>query len=240
MNRKIFVQDLGEKDYKDTWEYQEQLFQKTLDLKIANRREGTEVETPNHFLFVEHPHVYTLGKSGDFANLLINEKQLEERGATYYKVNRGGDITYHGPGQIVGYPILDLENFFTDIHKYLRLMEETMIMVLADYGLNGVRSDGETGVWLDVGTPFARKICAMGVRASRWVTMHGFALNVNANLGYFDNIIPCGIRGKAVTSLHAELDRHIDEREVKEKILKYFSQLFKAEMIFDTATIQAQ
>lgn len=240
MNRKIFVQDLGEKDYKDTWEYQEQLFQKTLDLKIANRREGTEVETPNHFLFVEHPHVYTLGKSGDFANLLINDKQLEERGATYYKVNRGGDITYHGPGQIVGYPILDLENFFTDIHKYLRLMEETMIMVLADYGLNGVRSDGETGVWLDVGTPFARKICAMGVRASRWVTMHGFALNVNANLGYFDNIIPCGIRGKAVTSLHAELNRHIDEREVKEKILHYFSQLFEAEMIIDTATVQAQ
>jgi len=240
MNRKIFVQDLGEKDYKDTWEYQEQLFQKTLDLKIANRREGTETETPNHFLFVEHPHVYTLGKSGDFANLLINEKQLEERGATYYKVNRGGDITYHGPGQIVGYPILDLENFFTDIHKYLRLMEETMIMVLADYGLNGVRSDGETGVWLDVGTPFARKICAMGVRASRWVTMHGFALNVNANLGYFDNIIPCGIRGKAVTSLHAELNRHVDEREVKEKILQYFSQLFEAEMIIDTATVQAQ
>lgn len=240
MNRKIFVQDLGEKDYRDTWEYQEQLFQKTLDLKIANRREGTEVETPNHFLFVEHPHVYTLGKSGDFANLLINEKQLEERGATYYKVNRGGDITYHGPGQIVGYPILDLENFFTDIHKYLRLMEETMIMVLADYGLNGVRSDGETGVWLDVGTPFARKICAMGVRASRWVTMHGFALNVNANLGYFDNIIPCGIRGKAVTSLHAELNRHIDEREVKEKILQYFSQLFEAEMIIDTATVQVQ
>ena len=240
MNRKIFVQDLGEKDYKDAWEYQEQLFQKTLDLKIANRREGTEVETPNHFLFVEHPHVYTLGKSGDFANLLINDKQLEERGATYYKVNRGGDITYHGPGQIVGYPILDLENFFTDIHKYLRLMEETMIMVLADYGLNGVRSDGETGVWLDVGTPFARKICAMGVRASRWVTMHGFALNVNANLGYFDNIIPCGIRGKAVTSLHAELNRHIDEREVKEKILHYFSQLFEAEMIIDTATVQAQ
>jgi lipoyl(octanoyl) transferase len=240
MNRKIFVQDLGEKDYKDTWEYQEQLFQKTLDLKIANRREGTDTETPNHFLFVEHPHVYTLGKSGDFSNLLINEKQLEERGATYYKVNRGGDITYHGPGQIVGYPILDLENFFTDIHKYLRLMEETMIMVLADYGLTGVRSDGETGVWLDAGTPFARKICAMGVRASRWVTMHGFALNVNANLGYFDNIIPCGIRGKAVTSLHAELNRHIDETEVKEKILKYFAELFEAEMVTSTTAVSAE
>lgn len=240
MNRKIIVQDLGVKDYKDTWEYQEQLFQNTVDLKIANRREGTDTETTNHFLFVEHPHVYTLGKSGDFSNLLINEKQLEEKGATYYKVNRGGDITYHGPGQVVGYPILDLENFFTDIHKYLRLMEETMIMVLADYGLTGVRSDGETGVWLDVGTPFARKICAMGVRASRWVTMHGFALNVNANLGYFDNIIPCGIRGKAVTSLHAELNRHIDETEVKEKILKYFGQLFEVEMITSNTAVPAE
>ncbi|MFP9115344.1 lipoyl(octanoyl) transferase LipB [Flavobacterium sp. RHBU_3] len=240
MNRKIFVQDLGEKDYKDTWEYQEQLFQKTLDIKIANRREGTETETPNHFLFVEHPHVYTLGKSGDFSNLLINEKQLEERGATYYKVNRGGDITYHGPGQIVGYPILDLENFFTDIHKYLRLMEETMIMVLADYGITGTRSEGETGVWLDVGTPFARKICAMGVRASRWVTMHGFALNVNANLGYFDNIIPCGIRGKAVTSMHAELNREVDEAEVRGKILKYFAQLFEAEMMLSANAVSAE
>lgn len=230
MNKKIYVQDLGEKDYKETWEYQEQLFQQTLDIKIANRREGKETETLNHFLFVEHPHVYTLGKSGDFANLLLSEKQLEEKGATYYKVNRGGDITYHGPGQIVGYPILDLENFFTDIHKYLRLMEETIILVMADYGLKGERSDGETGVWMDVGTPFARKICAMGVRASRWVTMHGFALNVNANLGYFDNIIPCGIRGKAVTSMHAELGREIDENEVREKILTYFSGLFEAEI----------
>lgn len=228
MNRTIQVEDLGQKDYKETWEYQEKLFQETLDLKIANRREGTDIETPNYFLFVEHPHVYTLGKSGDFSNLLINEKQLEEKGATYYKVNRGGDITYHGPGQIVGYPILDLENFFTDIHKYLRFMEETIIMVLADYGITGVRSEGETGVWLDVGTPFARKICAMGVRASRWVTMHGFALNVNANLGYFDNIIPCGIRGKAVTSMHAELNREVDENEIREKILKYFAELFEA------------
>jgi lipoyl(octanoyl) transferase len=233
MNKKIYVQDLGEMDYKAAWEYQEQLFQQTIDIKIADRRDGTQTETPNHFLFVTHPHVYTLGKSGDFSNLLINEKQLEEKGAKYYKVNRGGDITYHGPGQIVGYPILDLENFFTDIHKYLRLMEETMIMVLADYGLTGTRSEGETGVWLDVGTPFARKICAMGVRASRWVTMHGFALNVNANLGYFDNIIPCGIRGKAVTSMHAELNREIDENEVREKILTYFAGLFEAEVVLE-------
>ena len=233
MNKKIYVKDLGEMDYKAAWEYQEQLFQQTIDIKIADRRDGTQTETTNHFLFVEHPHVYTLGKSGDFSNLLINEKQLEEKGAKYYKVNRGGDITYHGPGQIVGYPILDLENFFTDIHKYLRLMEETMIMVLADYGLTGTRSEGETGVWLDVGTPFARKICAMGVRASRWVTMHGFALNVNANLGYFDNIIPCGIRGKAVTSMHAELNREINENEVREKILTYFALLFEAEIVLE-------
>lgn len=232
MNKKVQLQDLGVMDYKEAWDYQDRLFQGVLDIKIANRREGTAAETPNYLLYVEHPHVYTLGKSGDFANLLLNEKQLEEKGAVYYKVNRGGDITYHGPGQIVGYPILDLENFFTDIHKYLRLLEETMIMVLADYGLTGTRSNGETGVWLDVGTPFARKICAMGVRASRWVTMHGFALNVNANLGYFDNIIPCGIRGKGVTSLNVELGvEKVNEQEVKEKILKYFSQLFEAEVV---------
>lgn len=166
------------------------------------------------------PHVYTLGKSGDISNMLLNEAQLEAKGATFYKINRGGDITYHGPGQIVGYPILDLDNFFTDIHKYLRFLEEVIILTLAEYGLKGERSDGETGVWLDVGTPFARKICAMGVRASRWVTMHGFALNVNADLGYFDNIIPCGIRGKAVTSLHVELGKtEISLDEVKSKIL---------------------
>ncbi|HLT53610.1 MAG TPA: lipoyl(octanoyl) transferase LipB, partial [Flavobacteriaceae bacterium] len=190
-NKTIDIQDLGFKDYKDTWDYQEQLFKQILDVKVKNRREETNLPTENHFLFVEHPHVYTLGKSGDESNLLLNSQQLQEKGATYYKINRGGDITYHGPGQVVGYPILDLENFFTDIHKYLRLLEETIILTLADYGLKAERSQGETGVWLDVGTPFARKICAMGVRASRWVTMHGFALNVNTNLGYFDNIIPC-------------------------------------------------
>jgi lipoyl(octanoyl) transferase len=173
--------------------------------------------------------VYTLGKSGDFNNLLINEKQLVEKGATYYKINRGGDITYHGPGQIVGYPILDLENFFTDIHKYLRLLEEVIIKTIAEYGLKGERSDGETGVWLDVGTPFARKICAMGIRSSRWVTMHGFALNVNTDLGYFDNIIPCGIRGKAVTSLEAELNKKVPLTEIKEKILAHFKNEFQVE-----------
>lgn len=230
MNKKIQLEDLGTKDYKDTWDYQEDVFAKVVEQK-KQKRDNPEIETDNYFLFVEHPHVYTLGKSGDISNLLLSEKQLVDKGATFYKINRGGDITYHGPGQIVGYPILDLENFFTDIHKYLRLLEETIILVLADYGLKGVRSEGETGVWLDVGTPFARKICAMGVRASRWVTMHGFALNVNSDLGYFDNIIPCGIRGKGVTSLHVELGREVDEDEVREKILKHFSELFGAEFV---------
>jgi len=193
----VLFQDLGTKDYKETWDYQELLFQQILDIKIKNRREATTQKTPNHFLFVEHPPVYTLGKSGDISNLLVSEKILEEKGATFYKINRGGDITYHGPGQIVGYPILDLDNFFTDIHKYLRFLEEMVILTLADYDIKGERSDGETGVWLDVGTPFARKICAMGVRASRWVTMHGFAFNVNTDLSYFDLMIPCGIRDKA-------------------------------------------
>jgi lipoyl(octanoyl) transferase len=231
MNKKVQLQDLGNKDYKDTWDYQEELFKEIVDIKVQNRREETSIATPNYFLYVEHPHVYTLGKSGDVSNLLLSEKQLTEKGATFYKINRGGDITYHGPGQIVGYPILDLENFFTDIHKYLRFLEESIILTLAEYGLKTERSPGETGVWFDVGTPFARKICAMGVRASRWVTMHGFALNVNADLGYFDNIIPCGIRGKAVTSMHVELGRDVNEEEVKEKILKHFSELFESSFI---------
>ena len=232
MNKTILLEDLGSKDFKDTWNYQEQLFKAILDTKIKNRREEAGLQTDNHFLFVEHPHVYTLGKSGDLSNLLLSEIQLREKGASFYKINRGGDITYHGPGQIVGYPILDLDNFFTDIHKYLRFLEECIILTLTEYGLKTERSPGETGVWLDVGTPFARKICAMGVRASRWVTMHGFALNVNADLGYFDNIIPCGIRGKAVTSLNNELNvKTVNENEVKAKILKHFTNLFEAEFI---------
>ena len=230
MNKLIYIEDLGSKDFKDTWDYQETVFKSILDTKIKNRRENAGLQTSNYFFFVEHPHVYTLGKSGDLTNLLLNETQLAEKNATFYKINRGGDITYHGPGQIVGYPILDLDNFFTDIHKYLRFLEEVIILTLAEYGLKATRSEGETGVWLDVGTPFARKICAMGVRASRWVTMHGFALNVNANLGYFDHIIPCGIRGKAVATLNVELGvTHVDEAEVKAKILKHFSKLFEAE-----------
>jgi lipoyl(octanoyl) transferase len=225
------IEDLGLKDYKETWEYQEFLFQKILQIKSSNRNEKLNRETPNFFLFVEHPHVYTLGKSGHIENLLISEEKLKSIEAKFYKINRGGDITYHGPGQIVGYPILDLENFFTDIHKYMRFLEEMIILTLAEYNIKAERSKGETGVWIDVGTPFARKICAMGVRASRWITMHGFALNVNTDLGYFDNMIPCGIKGKAVTSLNVELGKpEISLEEVKEKLLKHFLVLFEAEI----------
>ncbi len=231
MNRSLEIIDLGLKDYEETWDFQESLFQNILQLKSNNRKDDLEQDTPNYLLFVEHSHVYTLGKSGHIENLLISEEKLKAINAKFYKINRGGDITYHGPGQIVGYPILDLENFFTDIHKYLRFLEEMIILTLAEYGLKAERSKGETGVWLDVGTPFARKICALGVRASRWVTMHGFALNVNTDLGYFDNMIPCGIKGKAVTSLNVELGKvEVPMEEVKEKLLKHFLVLFEAEV----------
>jgi lipoyl(octanoyl) transferase len=229
MNRNILLRDLNIIDYKEAWDYQTQLLQEIVETKTKNRKSTLQETTKNHFLFVEHPHVYTLGKSGDLSNLLLTEKQLQQKKASFYKINRGGDITYHGPGQIVGYPILDLENFFTDIHKYLRFLEEAIILTIAEYGLKGSRSPGETGVWLDVGTPFARKICALGIRSSRWVTMHGFALNVNVNLGYFDHIIPCGIKGKSVTSMEAELNRKIDLEEVKQKILTHFKTLFEVE-----------
>ena len=221
MNKKVQIEDLGSKEYQEAWDYQVELFDAIVAKKMINRNSNQTHPTKNYLIFVEHPHVYTIGKSGDLSNLLLNEKQLKAKGATFYKSNRGGDITYHGPGQIVGYPIFDLENFFTDIHKYLRYLEEAIILTLKEYDLNGERSDGETGVWFDIGTPFARKICALGVRCSRWVSMHGFALNVNVDLGYFDNIIPCGIKGKAVTSMEAELGRKIPEKEVKEKILKH-------------------
>lgn len=234
MNKQVIVRDLGTKPYKETWDYQEMLFKEIVDLKIRNRREGSQLSTPNHFLFVEHPHVFTLGKSGSLSNLLANENQLKAHGAEFYRINRGGDITYHGPGQIVGYPILDLDNFFTDIHKYLRFLEQMVILTLSEYGLKGERSPGETGVWLDAGTPFARKICAMGVRASRWVTMHGFALNVNTNLGYFDLMVPCGIRDKGVSSLNVELGRkEIPPEEVKKKLLTHFATLFEAELLHE-------
>jgi lipoyl(octanoyl) transferase len=222
-------------EYKTCWDFQESLFNETISQKISNRNlePQEQIETKNHLLFVEHPHVYTLGKSGDASHLLINDNQLEEKHATYYKINRGGDITYHGPGQLVGYPILDLDHFFTDIHKYLRLLEETIILTLDEYGIKAGRSKGETGVWLDEDNLFkARKICAMGVRCSRWVTMHGWGFNVNANLDYFKNIIPCGIQDKTVTSLNKELGQEVNMPEIKEKLKKHFSSLFECELIF--------
>ena len=229
----VTLKDLGLKPYREAWDIQQGIFDAIVARKIANRElpENEQTPTQSEFLFVEHPHVYTLGKSGDTSNMLLDENTLKEKGATFIKVNRGGDITYHGPGQVVGYPILDLDNFFTDIHLYLRKLEDVIINTIAEYGLKGERSEGETGVWLDVGKPSARKICAMGVRTSRWVTMHGFALNVNSNLAYFDYIVPCGIKGKAVASMHAELGQEIDQEEIKEKIKKHFQEIFNTKLI---------
>ncbi len=232
MNRQIKFIDLGLMDYKEAWDYQQNLFDEIVEIKKQNRKNNTNIKTPNYFLFVEHPHVYTLGKSGNESNLLINEAQLKNKNARFYKINRGGDITYHGPGQIVGYPILDLENFFTDIHKYLRLLEQIVIMTLGHYGIQSERNDGKTGVWLDVNTPFPKKICAMGVRASRWVTMHGFALNVNVDLNYFNNIIPCGIADNIVTSMNNELNEpEINIAKVKDALKNYFSKTFDSKFI---------
>ena len=223
---KVVFQDLGLIDYKEAWDYQEKRFNEILDVKKNNRKENRQDPTLSYLLFCEHPHVYTLGKSGDEKNLLVNKDYLKSRGATFYKINRGGDITYHGPGQIVGYPILDLDTFFTDIHKYLRYLEEAVILTLADYGIESTRSDGETGVWLDVGGEKARKICALGVRSSRWVTMHGFAFNVNCDLSYFGNIIPCGIVDKTVTSMQKELSKEVDIQEVQHKLKGHLKKLF--------------
>ena len=233
-NKDVVFEDVGLLDYKICWDYQEKLFNKIIQQKIKNRElpKESQIVTDNYLLLVEHPHVFTLGKSGDESNLLVNEEQLEDQHASYYKINRGGDITYHGPGQLVGYPILDLDNFFTDIHKYLRLLEETIILTLNDYGITAGRSSGETGVWIDSEDPLkTRKICAMGVRCSRWVTMHGFGFNVNADLDYFNNIIPCGIQNKAVTSMEKELGHKVDMEEIKQKIKIYFSKLFECKMI---------
>ncbi|MDB4126753.1 lipoyl(octanoyl) transferase LipB [Flavobacteriales bacterium] len=231
MNKKVSFKDLGLIDYKQCWEFQEELFAEILAVKSSNRKENKTISTKNHLIFCEHPHVYTLGKSGDEKNLLVNEDYLKSRGATFHRINRGGDITYHGPGQIVGYPILDLDNFFTDIHKYLRFLEEAVIMTLKEYGLASERSPGETGVWFDVGTSKARKICALGVKSSRWVTMHGFAFNVNSDLSYFGNIIPCGITDKSVTSLQKELGKEINMNEVKNKLKAHLIELFEIEII---------
>ena len=227
--------NLGLIDYKEAWTFQEKLFQAIIDVKRANRKRndaGIATEPiQSKLIFCEHPHVFTLGKSGKQSHLLVNEKQLTEKGARFYKINRGGDITYHGPGQLVGYPIFDLDHFFTDIHKYLRYLEEAVIRTLAEYGINSGRIKGATGVWLDWDNPKARKICALGVRSSRWVTMHGFAFNINSDLNYFSNIIPCGISDKTVTSLEKELGRTIDMQEVQEKVKKHLQELFQMTLV---------
>jgi len=222
-------------DYQEAWDYQTRLFEETIGLKIANRKaEGQKPQaTDNYLIFLEHPHVYTLGKSGSEENLLLDEKGLKENEATYYKINRGGDITYHGPGQIVGYPVIDLDNFFTDIHKYLRFLEEAVILLLKEYGIDSGRIKGLTGVWIDhqEGDKNPRKICALGVKSSRWVTMHGFAFNVNTDLEYFKHIIPCGIDDKAVTSMEAELGAQQDMKEVGEKLKNHIAKLFEMDLI---------
>lgn len=230
-NKKVIFQDWGLLDYQQAWDRQEQVFLEAVQTKTQNRNKNTDYPVKNHLIFVEHPHVYTLGKSGKPENLLLDEAGLKEKSASYYKINRGGDITYHGPGQLVGYPILDLDNFFTDIHLYLRTLEEAVILTLADYGIKGGRYDGFTGVWLDADNERARKICALGVRCSRWVTMHGFAFNVNTDLTYFKNIIPCGIDDKDVTSMHRELGYKVDSDEVKLKLRQHIIDLFEMELV---------
>lgn len=231
MNKSVVFEDWGLVDYREAWDRQEALFGEVVAQKTKNRVEGTTSPTTNYLVFTEHPHVYTLGKSGKPENLLLDERGLQERQATFYKINRGGDITYHGPGQIVGYPILDLDNFFTDIHLYLRTLEEAIILTLADYGIEAGRYAGYTGVWLDADNDRARKICAMGVRASRWVTMHGFAFNVNADLDYFGNIVPCGIDDKDVTSMQRELGEPQDIETVKKRLKARIAEVFGMELI---------
>lgn len=231
MNKQIIVHDLGLVDYQDALDYQFKLFNQIIDIKLKNRKNNTKIETDNHLIFVEHPNVYTLGKSGDINNLLLNKNELDDKKIQFFNTNRGGDITCHGPGQIVCYPILDLDNFFTDIHKYLRFLEETIIRTLNDFGIVSERSQNETGVWIDSDLVFSRKICAMGVKASRWVTMHGLALNVNNDLSYFENIIPCGISNKSVTSIQKETGRNISLNQVTKIITQHFIEIFSAELV---------
>ncbi len=233
MNKKVKLIDKGLIQYKECWDFQTAIFDKIIKHKIAIRKgEANSLDTQNFLIFCEHPHVYTLGKTGERDNLLIDASALKSKGASYYRINRGGDVTYHGPGQIVGYPILDLDNFFTDINKYLRFLEEAVILTLKDYGIISGRLRGATGVWIEGENPLkARKICAIGVKLSRWVTMHGFAFNVNTDLDYFDNIIPCGIANKAVTSLQKELGKYQDMSEVQRRVICHLQDLFGFEFI---------
>ncbi|MBM77009.1 MAG: lipoyl(octanoyl) transferase [Crocinitomicaceae bacterium] len=227
INSTVEFQDLGLIDYKECWDYQTELFENTVQQKIFNRKNPeNKITTKNHLIFCEHPHVYTLGKSGDEKNLLINDSFLKKKNASYYEINRGGDITYHGPGQLVVYPIFDLDHFFTDIHKYLRFLEESVILTLKEYGINSGRVKGLTGVWLDGGKPSARKICALGVKSSRWVTMHGIGFNVNTNLDYFNYIVPCGIEDKQVTSMSKELKTTLNFQEIKNKLKINMANVF--------------
>jgi len=229
MKNQVEFINLGLKDYKDTWDYQEVLFKESIQLKIKHRDGLTKVLPSHKLLFCEHPHVYTLGKSGSEQNLLIGEAILKQKGATYYKINRGGDITYHGPGQLVVYPILDLDQFFTDIHKYMRFLEEAVILTISEFGIKGERITGCTGVWIDGNTPNERKICAMGVKSSRWVTMHGLALNINPDLDYFENIVPCGITDKAVTSMEQEIGGAVDFEAVSISLKQNIAKVFEFE-----------
>ena len=235
MRQKVFFEDLGVKSYKPTWDYQEELLLKSTQLKSINRaneQPANQANTEHRLLMVEHPPVFTLGKSGKREHVLVTEEQLKRLGIEFYHINRGGDITYHGLQQVVGYPILDLDKFKTDLGWYLRCLEEVIIQVLAEYGLKGDRSAGETGVWLSPEDPFmARKICAMGIKCSRWITMHGFALNVNTDLSHFEYIVPCGIQGKAVTSLEKELGRKVNYDEVKQKIKFHFEKVFDCDLV---------
>ena len=232
-NRQVIVENWGVQSYKDAWEKQEKILQSIIDVKKNNRNDRSNLETPNYLIFLEHKPVFTIGKSGNFNNLLVNDFELSKKNIELVKTNRGGDITFHGPGQLVIYPILDLENFFTDIHKYLRSLEDVVISSLMDFNIDAKRSPGETGVWINTDTSFPEKICAMGVRASRWVTMHGLALNINTDLSYFNKIIPCGIEGKGITSMQKVLNKKISIEKVKSAIKSHFEEIFDARLMFN-------
>ena len=232
-NKKILVRDIGKLSFSDAWKYQEKIFKKIIDQKVQNRSLNEKIETKNILILTEHNHVYTIGKSGDISNLLIDKKELIKREIDFFKINRGGDITYHGPGQIMGYPIFDLDNFFTDINLYLRKLEEVIINTLKSYSLKGFTIEGETGVWVVDEDGLSKKICAFGIRASRWVTMHGLCLNVDPDLSFFDHIIPCGIKNKGITSLKQLKKGDIDINEVKSRLVENFKLVFNAEISFE-------
>ena len=232
-NKKIILRDIGKSSFSDAWEYQEDIFKKIIDQKIKNRSNENKIETNNFLIITEHNPVYTIGKSGNISNLLLNDDEMKTQGIEFYKINRGGDITYHGPGQIMGYPIIDLDNFFTDINLYLRKLEEVIINTLESYDLEGFTIKGETGVWVKDNNGLSKKVCAFGIRASRWVTMHGFSFNVNPELNYFKNIIPCGITDKGVTSVSELKNRNIEMNEIKQILYKNFAESFSAKLVFE-------